>query len=73
MVTRVCPRFGAGEGARLRPPFRLRFGAVVFDLMPDGWVRVVTPRDASAGEFRDLAAFLADARSRAVRMTKGGA
>ncbi len=67
MGTRECSRCGASEGARLRPPFRLRCGAVVFDLMPDGWVRVVTPRAFCGGEFCDIAAFLA-----AVRATKGG-
>lgn len=73
MGTHECSRHGAGERARLRPPFRLHYGAIAFDLMPDGWVRVVTPHAPAAGEFRDLGAFLADARSRAVRTTKGGA
>jgi hypothetical protein len=64
MVSKVCSRHGAGGGERLRPPFRLAFGSVAFDIMPDGWVRVVTP---AQGEFCDLAAFIAAMRA------KGGA
>lgn len=64
MGTDGSSRSCASEGARLRPAYRLTRGAVVFDLTRDGWVRVVAPVRA---EFRDLRAFLADARA------KGGA
>ena len=64
MGTKVCSRFGASGGERLRPPFRLALGSVSFDLMPDGWVRIAAP---VCGEYRDLAAFIS-----AIRV-KGGA
>jgi hypothetical protein len=67
MWSNRCSRRGASDGARLRSPFRLVFGAVVFDLMPGGWVRLAVPRDGLAREFCDLAAFIAAVRS------KGGA
>ena len=66
MGTKVCSRRGASEGARLCPSFRLRFGAVVFELTRDGRVRLVMPA-CEAREFDDLAAFVSAMR------TKGGA
>lgn len=66
MGSNVCSRPGASERRRLRAPHRLALGSVAFDLMPDGWVRIVRPSDTT-GEFCDLRAFLTAMRA------KGGA
>lgn len=63
MGTKVCSRYSASEGARLRPSFRLALGTVAFDLMPDGRVRVAAAVDGATQEFRDLAAFIVATRS----------
>lgn len=64
MANEKGSRSGASEWRRLRP-FRLTLGSVSFELLRDGQVRAVAPRE---GEFRDLRAFLT-----AMRVVKGGA